>query len=65
MRNVTCTFSLDFTTGDWDKLPSPHKMKVDLEELFAIQVDEYLYKLGVSSEEVHLILGEELYVVEG
>lgn len=64
MRNVTCTFNLDFTTRDYDKLPTGHKIKLDLEDLFANQVEEYLHKLGVSSEEVHLILGEEIYVVE-
>lgn len=60
MKQVNCNFLLDFTTEDADKLPKPRQMKHDLEELFAAVLDSYLDKKGVTGNEVHLFLGDEL-----
>ena len=62
MKQVDCNFLLNFTTGDADRLPTPRQMKYDLEELFATVLDSYLDKKGVTGEEVHYILGEDLTI---
>ena len=62
MKQVECSFYLNLTTEDGDKLPKPRQMKHDIEELFAAVLDSYMSKLEVESNEVHFILGDELTI---
>lgn len=62
MKQVECNFYLNLTTENGDKLPKPRQMKHDIEELFAAALDSYMSKLEVESNEVHLILGDELTI---
>lgn len=47
---------MEFTTDQGDRLPKPRQLDNDIQELFAAALDSYLYKKGIESQEVHLIL---------
>ena len=65
MKQVDATFTLNFTTKNVDKLPTPRQMDCDLQELFAIVLDGYLSNKGITGNEVHLITSNrELFTIE-
>ena len=57
MQNrISGDYYLEFTTEQASALPSARQLDNEIQELFAVVLDAYLHKKGVSSNEVHLIL---------
>lgn len=56
MKQVTSEFYLEFTTENYDNLPTAFNMKHEVQEVLAAALDKYLSEKGVDYDEVHAIL---------
>jgi hypothetical protein len=63
-KRVMCTFELDFTTDDTDKLPEPSQLERFLEEKFSEIIDSYVFDKDIEPNEMHLILADNLTIEE-
>ena len=62
MKQVDGSFLLNFTTENINELPSARQMNNEIQELFAVVLDNYLSNKNIEGNEVHLILCDDFTI---
>tara|TARA_Y100000310_G_C20346890_1_gene652423 strand:+ start:343 stop:546 length:204 start_codon:yes stop_codon:yes gene_type:complete len=61
-KTISAEINLSFTTENRNKLPSNHRLKHDISDIFAAALDKYLSDKGVSYNEVHAVLCDDVFI---
>ena len=59
---VSAEINLNFTTEDAANLPETSTLKHEISDIFAAALDKYLSDKGVSYEEVHAVLCDDVCI---